>query len=83
MYPSLKEGEIIFCIKPFFKPFIIGDIVIFRDKNEGLMVKELTKIDSNGYYVKGTTPYSIDSTIFGYLQKDELIYKMLFKIYQK
>lgn len=80
MYPSLKDGEIIFCIKPFFRTFVIGDIVIFRDKNEGLMVKEVTKINSNGYYVKGTSPYSIDSTVFGYLQEKELLYKMLFKI---
>lgn len=80
MYPSLKEGDTIFCMKPLFKTFVKGDIVVFRNEKEGLMIKELTKIDTNGYYVKGTSPYSIDSATFGYLQKEELLYKMLFKI---
>lgn len=79
MYPSLKDGDTILCIKPIFQTLKKDDIVVFKRKNEGLMVKKLIKIDSNGYYVKGTTPFSIDSSIFGYLQKEELLYKLLYK----
>ena len=57
----------------------IDDIVIFNHEKEGMMVKQVTKINENGYYVEGTTPYSIDSSIFGYLKKKEILYKVLFR----
>lgn len=79
MYPFLKNGETIFCMKPFFNFFSENDIVVFNHEKEGLMIKKLTKIDEKGLYVEGTTPYSIDSSIFGYLQKEDILYKMVFK----
>lgn len=80
MYPSLKDGETIFCINSFFVSFKVGDIAVFDTKEEGTMVKRITKINEQGYYVKGTSAFSIDSSIFGYLQKEKLLYKMLFKL---
>lgn len=79
MYPLLKNGETIFCVKPFFKLFSKEDIVVFNHEKEGMMIKKVTRIDEKGFYVEGTTPYSIDSSIFGYLQKEDILYKMIFK----
>lgn len=79
MYPFLKNGQTIFCIKPFFNLFSENDIVVFNHEKEGLMIKKVTRIDEKGFYVEGTTPYSIDSSIFGYLQKEDILYKMVFK----
>jgi len=79
MYPFLKNGETILCMKPLLNSFSKDDIVIFNHEKEGLMIKKLTKINENGFYVEGTTPYSIDSSIFGYLQKEDILYKMIFK----
>lgn len=80
MYPLLKNGETIFCMKPIFNNLKKSDIVIFNREKEGLMIKKITRIDEHGYYVEGTTPYSVDSSIFGYLKKEEILYKMIFRI---
>lgn len=79
MFPSLKNGDIILCMKPFFGKVFINDIVVFNHKIEGLMIKQITSIDDKGYFLKGSTPYSIDSSIFGYLQKKDILYKMILK----
>ncbi len=79
MYPLLRHGEKIFCIRPIFTSISLGDVVVFKHKNYGLMVKQITKIDKNTYYVKGTLPNSIDSSVFGYLKKSDFLYKMLFR----
>ena len=79
MYPFLKNSETILCIKPLFNNLEENDIVVFNHEKEGLMIKRLTVIDKNGYYVEGTTPYSLDSSIFGYLKKEDILYKMIYK----
>ncbi len=79
MYPLLKDKDKIFCMKPVLGGVSLGDVVVFDHSNYGLMVKQITKIDKNGYYVKGTLPHSIDSSVFGYLQKNDFLYKMIFK----
>lgn len=78
MYPLLKDKDKAVCIKPLFS-LSLGDIVVFKHKTEGLMIKQVTKLDENGLYVQGTSAYSIDSSIFGYLKKEDILYKMLFK----
>ena len=45
------------------------------------MIKQITKIENKKYYVEGTSSFSIDSRNFGYLDKKELLYKVLFKIF--
>lgn len=79
MYPFLKNGEKILCMKPIFNNLNEDDVVVFNYEQEGLMIKRLTKIDQTGYYVEGTTAYSIDSSIFGYLKKEDILYKMIYK----
>ncbi len=80
MYPFYKNGERIFCLKPFFFNEIeLDDTIIFNHEKEGMMIKQVTKINEKGYYVEGTTPYSVDSSIFGYLKKKEILYKVLFR----
>lgn len=79
MYPLLKNGDKILCLSRLLLPLKENDIVVFNHPKEGLMIKQLTKINWQGYYVEGTTPYSIDSSIFGYLEKKEILYKMIHK----
>lgn len=76
MYPFYKNGERIFCLKPFFFNEIeLDDTIIFNHEKEGMMIKQVTKINEKGYYVEGTTPYSVDSSIFGYLKKKKFCIK--------
>lgn len=79
MYPLLKNNQSIFCISSKFFSLKEKDIVVFRHDKEGLMIKEISSINEKGYYLKGTSPFSIDSSIFGYLKKEDILYKMLFK----
>ncbi len=79
MYPLLKDTQKIFCIKAKFINLKQDDIVVFHHPQEGLMIKYIKSISSDGYYVKGTSAFSIDSSIFGHLKKEDILYKMLFK----
>ena len=80
LYPLLKEGEVVFCCKVFsFTSIRLNAIVLFKYKKE-YMIKKVTNISSCGYFVKGETPDSIDSRNFGELQRDELLYKVMFRI---
>ena len=80
MYPFFKNKEKVLCLKPFFlNKVCINDNIIFNHEKEGLMIKQVTKINDNGYYVEGTTPYSLDSSVFGYLTKEEILYKVIYK----
>ena len=78
LYPLLKEGEVVFCTKVFsFTNIKVDEIVLFKYNSE-YMIKKVTSISSDGYFVKGETPDSIDSRNFGELQKEDLLYKARF-----
>ena len=47
------------------------------------MIKRVTNISSDSYYVQGESPYSIDSRNFGELSKKELLYKVIYKFKDK
>ena len=80
LYPLLKEGKILFCIKIFsFTKIKVDNLILFKDEVEGLMVKRVTKINENGYFVKGENPFSRDSRDFGELKKEKLLYKVIYK----
>ncbi len=81
LYPLLKEGELVFCLKLFtFSKIKVNDLVLFKDKIRGLMVKKVTSITQKGYFVKGEDAFSYDSRDFGELKKSDLLYKVFFKL---
>lgn len=80
LFPFYKDAERVLCFKIFsFSSIKINDVVIFKHKTYGLMIKKVTKIENKRYFVKGTDPFSIDSRDFGFIGIDELEYKVLFK----
>lgn len=80
LYPFYKNGERVVCRKVFRSTDInIDDTVVFEKENYGMMIKKVTSIDKNAYFVEGTNPYSIDSRNFGTLEKEAIKYKVLFK----
>lgn len=79
LFPLFKEGEVVLCIKIFsFSKIKINDIIVFNNKDYGLMIKKVKEINENGYFVQGENPSSIDSRNFGELQRKELLYKIIF-----
>lgn len=81
LFPFFKEGEVVLCTRIFFFNKVgLNDFVLFNHRTEGFMIKKVTSINNDKYFVKGETPYSIDSRNFGELNKNELLFKVLFKL---
>lgn len=80
LYPFYKNGERVVCRRVFKKTHIdIDDTVVFEKETYGMMIKKVTRVTDNTYFVEGTNPYSIDSRDFGSLNFKEIKYKVLFK----
>ena len=80
LYPFYKNGQRVVCHRVFPSTKIhIDDTVVFEKKHYGMMIKKVTSIEGNSYFVEGTNPFSTDSRNFGTLEKEEIKYKVLFK----
>ena len=80
LYPLYKNGQRVLCRKVFPSTNIkVNDTVVFEKAHYGMMIKQVTSIEKNQYFVEGTDPMSIDSRNFGSLKLDEIKYKVLFK----
>ena len=80
LFPFYKDGERVLCVKKFKLTTIkLNNIVVFSKEAHGRMIKRVTKITDNKYFVEGTDPLSIDSRNFGAIDLDEIEYKVLFK----
>lgn len=79
LFPLYKDGQRVLCLKTsrFYK-IKKNDIVVFSKDSYGLMIKQVTSVENEEYYVKGTDPFSIDSRNFGTISFDEILYKVLF-----
>ena len=82
LYPTLKDRELLFCKKVNPSTILhLSDIIVFSKEPHGRMIKQITKIENNKYYVEGTVPASIDSRVFGYLDKSDITYRVLFRFW--
>ena len=62
LYPFYKNGERVICRKVFRSTNIhINDTVVFEKENYGMMIKKVTAIDKNAYFVEGTDTLTIYS----------------------
>ena len=82
MLPTLKPGQIIFYLRGA-EP-AVGDVVVARHpETGGLIVKRLTKIESDGYWLEGdamdasTASSSSDSWVFGAVSRDAIVVVVL------
>jgi phage repressor protein C with HTH and peptisase S24 domain len=78
LYPYIKDGQTIICIKVFkFSRIRIGDLVVFSKKPYGLMIKRVERVDKGRFFVQGTDPMSIDSRNFGLIERADIHYKKI------
>ncbi len=78
LFPLFKDGQRVLCKKVTAStPLTLHDTVVFYKEPYGMMMKRVEKIEKEGYYVKGTTPFSKDSRDFGILSHDEIAYKVI------
>lgn len=82
LFPLLKEGEVVLSMKiSYFTKIKINDIVVFKHKDNSFMIKKIKETNDKGYFVQGENPDSIDSRNFGELKREELLYKIIFKLH--
>ena len=79
LYPFYKNGQRVLCRKIFGHTAVkVNDTVVFKKEKYGLIIKKVTSIQNDGYFVEGTDPLSIDSRLFGTITHQEILYKVLF-----
>lgn len=81
MKPFLKDGDTIIVMKYFFSKPNVGDVIIFEHPTLPFtFIKRIKKILKNKIWVEGDNKKtSVDSRNFGYINKSEIIGRMIFK----
>lgn len=85
LYPIYKNKDIVLSLSLKIIKLKVNDIVVFKHKNHGLMIKKIQEISIKNnqkfYYLVGTNASSIDSRNFGYIPENNITNKVLFKIF--
>lgn len=82
MSPLLKPGNVVLTIQylPIFLKPKTEDIIVCKSPGAGrILVKRITKIENNKYFVEGDNrTASTDSRQFGLIDKTDIIGKVIF-----
>ena len=84
MSPTFVNGDkiLISYIPYLVKVIKEGDIVVAKSPKDNInIIKRITKIKNNLYYIEGDNKkFSKDSDNFGYINKNDILSKYIFKI---
>ena len=84
MSPTFVNGDkiLISYIPYLVKGIKEGDIVVAKSPKDNInIIKRITKIKNNLYYIEGDNKkFSKDSNNFGYINKNDILSKYIFKI---
>lgn len=80
LFPLFKDKSLVLAINRRFFKLKKDDVVVFFQKEYGLMIKKIQTIQNDRYFLVGTSTDSIDSKIFGEIPKKDIRYKVLFAI---
>lgn len=78
--PEVEDGDFVLALKlPIFFPIRVGDKIVFRKAPYGVLIKQVECLDGQGgvFWVRGCHPNSVDSRMFGAVQADEIIGKVI------
>lgn len=81
--PGVEDGEFVVALRfPLLYRLRLGDRVIFRHPQYGVLVKEVKAIDDEHQtvWVEGTQPNSVDSRTFGAIHRKTLLGKVIWHI---
>ncbi len=76
LYPLYKDKQIVLALSTSFCTLKTGDVVVFKQK-QGLLTKQIDHIKNEQFYLLGKSYDSVDSRIFGYINKKDIKYKIL------
>lgn len=83
MEPALRDGNTVLAssIPYFFSKPMIGDIVVYRSKDKTMFLKRIKEIKNNRYMLLGdNTSDSLDSRKLGWIERKDIVGKVIFKI---
>src|SRR6266496_1965295 len=82
MEPLLSSQDMVLAsIFPYlFKNPRVNDIVVFEDKKRSFLIKRITKIENNMFFVTGDNKAdSLDSRNFGEISRSQILGKVVYK----
>jgi phage repressor protein C with HTH and peptisase S24 domain len=82
LFPEFRDGDFVVIAKSplFIKKLIQGDIIAFQHKKYGVLIKKILDVSEQGINVIGNLEESIDSRVFGRIQPDTIIGKVVLHI---
>jgi nickel-type superoxide dismutase maturation protease len=83
MQPQIKDGQSVLVsnIPYWFKTPQINDIVAFKDHSNEFLIKRITKIQNEKYFIEGDNKEdSLDSRKFGFINRDKIIGEVIFNL---
>ncbi len=81
LFPLYKNSQLVLGLHVRFCKLKPKDIVVFKHQNHPLMIKQIQNIQEDKYFLIGTSIDSVDSKTFGLVDKKDISYKILFKIF--
>ncbi len=81
--PNFKHGDFVLVSKiPFLlRPPAPGDVIAFHQPGYGLLIKRIESVNPDGEVnVIGTQAESIDSRVFGAVQQEAMVGKVIWHI---
>ena len=82
MFPTINEREEVLTVRYLFQRPKVGDIIVFRQVVPPFVLcKRIKKIVKNKMWVEGDNKKeSIDSRMFGFIDRKNIIGKVILKI---
>ena len=83
MNPTLRVGdEVIVTSLYFLSKLKVGDVVVFKHTTPPfILIKRIIEVKNNKFWVEGDNKKkSIDSRKFGFIDKKNIIGKVIFKL---
>ena len=80
LLPDYEHGDFVLVSKIpyYFSSPACGDVIAFHQPGYGLLIKRLIAIDPyGGIQVQGSQPESIDSRVFGAVQRKDIVGKVI------
>jgi signal peptidase I len=83
--PEFQGGDFVLISKiPFlFSPPSPGDVIAFRQPGYGILIKRIQQVTPDGLLdVTGSHPDSIDSRVFGPVNREDMLGKVIWHIHK-
>ena len=82
LYPEYQNGDFVITSKipVLFGSLRTGDVVVFVHQPYGLLIKRIERVDDteSRFFVVGTQLHSVDSREFGWINRREILGKVLY-----